>query len=110
MVTLGLYCSGWVRNGPVGVIATTMNDAFQTGELVVQDLKSGNIKTKVDAVKGYEAIKSLLNSRGVRPVFFDQWRKIDQVEQQRGKERGKPREKIVYVHEMLNIAYENNGS
>jgi len=30
-----------VRNGPVGVIATTMNDAFQTGELVVQDLKSG---------------------------------------------------------------------
>ena len=38
---LGLYCSGWVRNGPVGVIATTMNDAFQTGELVVQDLDSG---------------------------------------------------------------------
>ena len=37
----GLYCSGWVRNGPVGVIATTMNDAFQTGELVVQDLDSG---------------------------------------------------------------------
>ena len=30
-----------MRNGPVGVIATTMNDAFQTGELVVQDLKSG---------------------------------------------------------------------
>lgn len=108
----GLYCSGWVRNGPVGVIATTMNDAFQTGELVVQDLKSGNLKTKVDPVKGYEAIKSLLNSRGVRPVFFDQWRKIDQVEQKRGNERGKPREKIVHVHEMLNIAYEleNKGS
>ena len=52
----------------------------------------------------------LLLLAGVRPVFFDQWRKIDQVEQQRGKERGKPREKIVYVHEMLNIAYENNGS
>ena len=38
---LGLYCSGWVRNGPVGVIATTMNDAFQIGQLVVEDLKSG---------------------------------------------------------------------
>lgn len=49
---------------------------------------------------------------GVRPVFFDQWRKIDQVEQKRGNERGKPREKIVHVHEMLNIAYEleNKGS
>ena len=32
-----------MRNGPVGVIATTMNDAFQTGELVVQDLKSGEV-------------------------------------------------------------------
>lgn len=49
---------------------------------------------------------------GVRPVFYDQWRKIDQVEQKRGNERGKPREKIVHVHEMLNIAYEleNKGS
>lgn len=49
---------------------------------------------------------------GVRPVFFDQWRKIDQFEQKRGNERGKPREKIVHVHEMLNIAYEleNKGS
>lgn len=45
-VTLGLYCSGWVRNGPVGVIATTMNDAFQTGELVVQDLKSGEFSSR----------------------------------------------------------------
>ena len=37
----GLYCSGWVRHGPVGVIATTMNDAFATGKLVIEDLKSG---------------------------------------------------------------------
>lgn len=45
-------------------------------------------------------------------MFFDQWRKIDQVEQKRGNERGKPREKIVHEHEMLNIAYEleNKGS
>lgn len=45
-------------------------------------------------------------------MFFDQWRKIDQVEQKRGNECGKPREKIVHVHEMLNIAYEleNKGS
>ena len=45
LLQLGLYCSGWVRNGPVGVIATTMNDAFQTGELVVKDLKSGEINS-----------------------------------------------------------------
>lgn len=105
----GLYCSGWVKNGPVGVIATTMNDAFHTGQLVVQDLKSGEIKTR-SQTKGFEVIRSLLRSRGVKPVFFDQWRKIDQVEQERGRKLGKPREKIISVQEMLDIAYKHEGS
>jgi len=39
---VGLYCSGWVKRGPVGVLATTMNDAFETGKIIVEDLKSGN--------------------------------------------------------------------
>lgn len=39
---LGLYCSGWVKHGPVGVIATTMNEAFATAEKIVQDLKSSD--------------------------------------------------------------------
>lgn len=104
----GLYCSGWVRNGPVGVIATTMNDAFQTGQLVVQDLKTGNIKTE-HRPKGFLAISNLLISRGVRPVFFDQWHRIDEVEQERGRELGKPREKITSVKEMLVIAHDHNN-
>ncbi|KAK2571701.1 NADPH:adrenodoxin oxidoreductase [Acropora cervicornis] len=83
----GLYCSGWVRNGPVGVIATTMNDAFQTGQLVVDDLKAG-----------------------VKPVFFDHWNKIDQVEQEMGKKLGKPREKIISVQKFLEIVYEQRSS
>lgn len=46
---------------------------------------------------------------GVRPVLFDQWHKIDQVEQERGRELGKPREKIISVKEMLNIAYQREN-
>ena len=42
-------------------------------------------------------------------MFFDQWHKIDQVEQERGRERGKPREKIISVQEMLDIAYEHDN-
>lgn len=34
-----------MKNGPVGVIATTMNDAFQTGQLVVEDLKAGELSS-----------------------------------------------------------------
>ena len=47
---------------------------------------------------------------GIKPVFFDQWHKIDQVEQERGRKLGKPREKIISEQEMLDIAYKNEGS
>ena len=55
-------------------------------------------------------IVTLSHSTGVKPVFFDQWRKIDQVEQERGRKLGKPREKIISVQEMLDIAYKHEGS
>lgn len=29
-----LYCAGWVKRGPTGVILSTMNDAFETAESV----------------------------------------------------------------------------
>ena len=37
----GLYCSGWVKTGPVGVILTTMNKAFETAGLILQDFEEG---------------------------------------------------------------------
>ena len=40
----GLYCSGWIKRGPEGVIQTTMNDAYETVELLLDDLKTGRLK------------------------------------------------------------------
>lgn len=37
----GLYCSGWVKTGPVGVIVSTMNDAFETADTILSDYKLG---------------------------------------------------------------------
>lgn len=43
----GLYCSGWVKTGPVGVILTTMSNAFETAEAIVDDYKQGtNVSTQ----------------------------------------------------------------
>ena len=42
---------------------------------------------------------------GIRPVTFSDWQKIDMVEKSRGESCGKPREKVVDVVEMLDIAY-----
>lgn len=37
-------------------------------------------------------------------MSFSDWEKIDRVETRRGEARGKPREKILTVEEMLQVA------
>ncbi|XP_077019876.1 NADPH:adrenodoxin oxidoreductase, mitochondrial isoform X3 [Tamandua tetradactyla] len=97
----GLYCSGWVKRGPTGVIATTMNDSFLTGQSLLQDLQAGRLPS--GPRPGYAAIEALLSSRGVRPVSFSDWEKLDAEEVSRGQGAGKPREKLVDPQEMLRL-------
>ncbi|KFV04600.1 hypothetical protein N340_10244, partial [Tauraco erythrolophus] len=98
----GLYCSGWVKRGPTGVIITTMNDSFDTAQSVLEDLQVGMLDVSASR-EGFGAVESILRSRGVRPVSFSDWEKIDAAEVARGKAAGKPREKIVDLQEMLQL-------
>ncbi|NXU69977.1 ADRO protein, partial [Horornis vulcanius] len=98
----GLYCSGWVKRGPTGVIITTMNDSFDTAQSVLEDLQRGVLDISPSR-EGFGLVESILHSRGVRPVSFSDWEKIDAAEVARGKAAGKPREKIVDPEEMLRI-------
>lgn len=61
----GLYCSGWVKRGPTGVITTTMADSFLTSQMLLQDLKAGLLPS--DPRPGFTAIQALLSSRGLHP-------------------------------------------
>ncbi|XP_006886290.1 PREDICTED: NADPH:adrenodoxin oxidoreductase, mitochondrial [Elephantulus edwardii] len=97
----GLYCSGWVKRGPSGVIGTTMNDSFLTGRALLQDLQNGVLPS--GPRPGYTAIQALLSSRGVQPVSFSDWEKLDAEEVSRGQCIGKPREKLVDPQEMLQL-------
>ncbi|OPJ88629.1 NADPH:adrenodoxin oxidoreductase, mitochondrial [Patagioenas fasciata monilis] len=98
----GLYCSGWVKRGPTGVIITTMNDSFDTAQSVLEDLQAGVLDVATSR-EGFGAVESILHSRGVRPVSFSDWEKIDAAEVARGKAAGKAREKIVDPQEMLRL-------
>ncbi|XP_038013379.1 NADPH:adrenodoxin oxidoreductase, mitochondrial isoform X1 [Motacilla alba alba] len=98
----GLYCSGWVKRGPTGVIITTMNDSFDTAQSLLEDLQGGVLDISPSR-EGFGLVESILHSRGVRPVSFSDWEKIDAAEVARGKAAGKPREKIVDPAEMLRI-------
>lgn len=61
---LGLYCSGWLKTGPTGVIATTMNNSFDTGRAVVEDMDSGTLDVSA-AKPGAQSIGALLDKRGI---------------------------------------------
>ncbi|TSL04198.1 NADPH:adrenodoxin oxidoreductase, mitochondrial [Bagarius yarrelli] len=102
--TAGLYCSGWVKRGPTGVIATTMNDSFETARILVKDMESGPLDLSVNKA-GSQEITMLLQTRGVKPVSFSEWEKINSEEVRRGEALGKPREKVLDVEEMLKIAW-----
>ncbi|GAB1297045.1 NADPH:adrenodoxin oxidoreductase, mitochondrial [Apodemus speciosus] len=97
----GLYCSGWVKRGPTGVITTTMTDSFLTSQVLLEDLKAGRLPS--DPRPGFSAIQALLSHRGVRPVSFSDWEKLDAEEVSRGQGTGKPREKLVDRREMLRL-------
>ncbi|KAJ9607354.1 NADPH-adrenodoxin reductase [Cladophialophora chaetospira] len=103
-----LYCSGWVKRGPTGVIASTMTDAFQTAEAIVEDWRkktadsspATNSALPQAGWKGVEADAKILRLP-LRPMHWDNWQSIDQAEKKVGMEKGKPREKFGSVKEML---------
>jgi ferredoxin--NADP+ reductase len=98
-VVPGLYCAGWIKRGPSGVIGTNKPDSNATVEELLQDMPKLDPCDLPDS----NAVRELLASRGVRVVSFDDWRRIDAAEIERGKAVGKPREKFTRIEEMLGV-------
>jgi adrenodoxin-NADP+ reductase len=101
----GMYCAGWVKRGPTGVIASTMDDAFSTAESIRMDwyghlpfLNEGK-----GSGLGWEGVKEDAETRGCRRVSWQDWKKIDAVEKSVGQKKGKGREKFTKVEDMLAV-------
>lgn len=106
----GVYCAGWVKRGPTGVIASTMEDAFATAEAIVEDWETRRRFLHRDgdgpkiARRGWDFLRDEVSRSGLlRPVSWEDWLKIDAVERVRGKEKGKIREKFTSVKAMLEV-------
>lgn len=105
----GLYCAGWVKRGPTGVIASTMQDAFTSADVIAHDwenevpfLNSAFGEEKSTRL-GWDAVKKEVEAKGVRPLAWADWKRIDAAERARGKAKGKEREKFVSVADMLKV-------
>jgi len=97
----GLYCAGWIKRGPTGIIGTNRADANETVANVLADL---NVQRQLPPREGADGFLRGLDVRGVRYLDFEGWLKIDAQEVARGIAAGKPREKFVRIDEMLDVA------
>jgi NADPH-dependent glutamate synthase beta subunit-like oxidoreductase len=93
-----LYAVGWARRGPTGTIGTNRPDGYEVADQIAAAMPSGSSEGR----SGAEGLKRLLESRGVMPTDYDDWRKIEETEAARARP-GSPREKFVRVQHWLDV-------
>ena len=91
----GLYCVGWVKRRPTGVIGTNRPDGQAAARQIVEDHPRGG-------KPGREALIEMLGDRGARMVSYQDWQTLDAHEQAQAGDAA-PRRKLVTVEEMLGV-------
>lgn len=96
----GVYATGWIKRGPVGLIGHTKSDAIETIAQIIEDKP-----TWWQPVAPEEAaIVELLDSRKVEYVGWPEWLRIDAEEKRLGQAQERKRIKLVEREEFLEIA------
>jgi ferredoxin--NADP+ reductase len=95
----GVYCAGWIKRGPTGVIGTNKKDAAETVDLLLEDARGGRLPGA-----GGQDIDELLGERGVEVVSYRGWEAIDEHEKAQGAAQGRPRVKLCSWDELLATA------
>jgi ferredoxin--NADP+ reductase len=91
----GLYTTGWIRRGPMGLIGSTKGDAAQTIASLLEDLSTSG--ATAGSPHG-------LHARLGRAVDWQGWLRIDAAERALGAEKGRERTKIVDRAQLLDHA------
>ncbi|GAA2546320.1 FAD-dependent oxidoreductase [Neomicrococcus aestuarii] len=102
----GLYTTGWIKRGPVGLIGHTKGDALETIGNLLED--SASLPTP--EVPSEEAVIELLEERGIDYTTWEGWNKLDAHERELGAQAtaqgpvARERVKVVPRDEMVNIS------
>jgi len=89
----GLYATGWIKRGPVGLIGHTKSDAMETVEHLVADAEAGLLPAP--AVGG--DVLDLLAERDVPYTTWDGWLALDAHERALGEAHPHSRERVKVV-------------
>lgn len=104
-VRRGEYVVGWAKRGPSGLIGTNRGDSIATVAHMLADAEGLNPKGTPDDV-----IPALLDARNVHWTSFSDWKALDAHEIAVGSERGKIREKLTRLDEMLDRVKKPEGT
>ena len=85
---VGLYCAGWIKRGPSGVIGTNKPDAVETANHMLADIVAGKVNTPTQPSS--DAVENFIRER--QPQFFSyaDWQALDAIEVAEGEKNRTP--------------------
>ena len=99
-----LYATGWAKRGPVGLIGSTKSDALAIVTNMLEDLAKAAEGGRVAEDRDPESIDRLLESRGVKPIDFAGWKKVDAFERAEGAKEDREHKKVIEPDQMRELA------
>ena len=96
----GIYATGWIKRGPVGLIGHTKSDAMETISHVINDQANWWNPAHPEE----DAIVALLQERGIEYTNIDGWHKLDAHEIGLGSSEERARIKVVDRDEMVRVS------
>jgi ferredoxin--NADP+ reductase len=94
----GMYVTGWIKRGPVGLIGHTKGDANETITSLLAD------SLPMAAERDPDAVTTYLGQRGIRFTTWAGWQQLDTHEIALGAPHGRNRVKVVPRTEMIDIS------
>lgn len=96
----GVYATGWIKRGPVGLIGHTKSDAMETVQHLVGDQASWWTPEDPDEA----SVPALLEERGVAWTDLDGWHRLDEHEVSLGAPHERERVKVRERADMVRIS------
>jgi len=96
----GVYATGWIKRGPVGLIGHTKSDAIETIAQIIEDKNNW----WSPASPSEDSITDLLTSRKIDFVGWPEWLRIDAEEKRLGEAQERERIKLVEREDFLTVA------
>jgi ferredoxin--NADP+ reductase len=96
----GIYATGWIKRGPVGLIGHTKSDAMETVKHLLRD----QANWWAPAEPSEQAVVDLLNARGIEYTDVAGWARLDEYEKELGIPEGRERIKAVDRAEMIRVS------